>query len=223
MLMQAFAKAWINLKLPGIWRIFLLCLLAYAAGFTVLGLALGWLAVTIIGHDATGFAGMLVGAGTWVLAWFFFPLLYPVLISFFDEQIAQSIEQHDYPHLPPATPPFWPTFWSDAGFALKALGLNLLCLPFYFFPLFNVLLYFTLNGYLLGMQFFRMSAGRRVTREQSSQLQKQYRKEIIFAGALIVLCSMVPILNIIAPVLGVATMLHLFHIASGNAKQELLR
>ena len=43
-----------------------------------------------------------------IAAHLFFPLLYPILISFFDNTVADVIEHQDYPQLPPATGPFWP-------------------------------------------------------------------------------------------------------------------
>lgn len=224
MLTTAFSRALKNLTLPGILVLFLYCLLGYGIGWFALSLLLGALISGYIGlSGADGFVVQFIAnAGGWVLAWFLFPLLYPVLMSFFDERVAETIEAQDYPGLPDATPPFWPTFWADARFALKAIGLNILCLPLYLIPLVNVLVYYGMNGYLLGSQFFRMAAGRRVGKVQCEQLLKQHRMTIILAGALISLCATIPILNLAAPMLGVATLLHLYHLIVGTAKQELL-
>lgn len=220
MLVDAFTKALKNLMLPGVLWLFLLCLLAYAVGWTVLSL--------LLGHAFTYLAGA-VGPDMWfmrtlgtfgggVLAWFMFPLLYPILISFFDDYMAGVIERRDYPQLPPAEPPFWPTFWHDMRFSIKAIVLNIVCLPLHFIPGF----YYCLNGYLLGSQFFRMSAGRRVSAPEAEALQRKARGVIFLAGVVISFCSTVPLLNLAAPLLGVATMLHVFHALKGTGKTEVL-
>ena len=213
MLAHAIAKAFHNLLNPGILKLLLLSILLYIAGW--LGLATGIAA--LITHFVPaeempfGLGWLASGIGSGMLAWFLFPLLYPVLISFFDEAMADKIERSDYPELPRANPPFWPTFWHDIRFTLKALLLNIVCFPLYFLPLIGQLLYFGMNGYLLGAQFFRMAAGRRVDKQETETLLKEHKNTITLAGAAIMLCATIPFLNLAAPVLGVATLLHVFH------------
>lgn len=165
---------------------------------------------------------MLGSMGGVMIAWFLFPLLYPILMGFFDERMAEVIETHDYPHLPKATPPFWPTLMQDVWFSVKAILLNILCLPLYFVPLVGLVVYYTLNGYLLGNQFFRMAAGRRVGIEQADELRCRARGSIVLGGAVVMFCATIPLLNLIAPLLGVATMLHLFHAMQGNDKVNII-
>jgi|GEM_PF-1182460 len=224
MLAEIFAKSLRNLLLPDIIKLFLLCLVVYGIGMFAMSAGFSTLIGVYAGLNSTeGFiAGLLGSASGMVLAWFLFPLLYPVLISFFDDRMAVVIERDDYPQLPAAEPPFWPTLWHDAVFCLKALGINLLCLPFYFIPLLGLLLYYGINGYLLGTQFFRMAAGRRAGPEQVKALQAKAGSKIILAGAAISFCSTIPLLNLAAPLLGVAIMLHLFHALAGNDKQQVL-
>ncbi len=217
-------KAMRNLLLPGVMKIFLLCLLAYVAAFA--GVVWGVNAAIDSYVDLQGaqgwMAGLLAGAGGAVIAWFLFPLFYPVLISFFDEKMAEIVDAADYPHLPPAQEPFWPTLASDAWFTVKALALNIVCLPLFFIPVAGAVLYYGLNGYLLGVQFFRMSAGRRTTRERADRIQKENFVAIMTAGVAISFFATVPVVNLVAPVLGVATMLHLFYalLARDTARSE---
>lgn len=224
MLADAFAKSLKNLLLPGIIKLFLLCLVAYFIGWSLLaGVLTVALQYLMPAQESGGwFVSMLGGVGGVVIAWFTFPLLYPVLMSFFDESMAEVIERQDYPQLPKATPPFWPTLWHDTVFSLKALGLNLLLLPFYLIPFVGIALYYLLNGWLLGSQFFRMAAGRRVGREKAEEMRKSATLPILFGGALMVFFATIPVLNLVAPLLGVATMLHLFHAMQGSGKVELL-
>ena len=213
-----------NMLLPGILKIFLMCLLVYAACWGLLA----WILSVIINHylGVTGADGfwthLMASFGGMIAAHFFFPLLYPILISFFDNQVADVIEREDYPQLPAAVGPFWPTVLNDLAFSLKAVTLNILFLPFYIFPPLGVAIYYGLNGYLLGTQFFRIVAGRRVTAAEAAALLKKARYPILMTGVAISFFSTIPILNLAAPLVGVAAMLHLFHTLRGTPKQDIL-
>ena len=56
--------------------------------------------------------------------------------------------------MPPA--PFWPELLHDLGFTVKALLLNILVLPLYLVPVLNLVLFYWLNGRLLGREYFVM-------------------------------------------------------------------
>ena len=224
MFIMVLTKALRNLLLPGILKLFLRCMLVYAAGWGALAWILSALINSYIGvAGAQGFwMHLLASAGGMVVAHFFFPLLYPILISFFDDKIADVIEHEDYPQLPPALPPFWPTILNDVSFSMKAVGLNILCLPFYLIPPVGIAVYYGLNGYLLGTQFFRIVAGRRVTFAEGETLRKKAHYSILLTGVAISFFSTIPSLNLAAPLVGVAAMLHLFHALRETAKQEIL-
>jgi len=214
-----------NLLLPGILKVLFVCLLAYMACFSTLA----WIFSAMINHytGVTGSQGWLThiasSFGGMFIAHLFFPLLYPILISFFDDRIADIIEHEDYPQLPPAKGPFWPTLLNDAAFSAKAVGLNLLCLPVYIiFNVFAVPIYYTLNGYLLGTQFFRIVAGRRVTFAEAEALQKKSHHAVLLMGIAISFSATIPVINFVAPIAGLAAMLHLFHTLRGTKKQEIL-
>lgn len=224
MLVSNFTKALHNLLLPNIIKIFLLCMLVYIVGWSAITWGISGIISGYIATTATDgfFVHALGSIGGVVIAWFLFPLLYPVLISFFDEKIAEIIEREDYPSLPASEPPFWPTLTNDILFSLKAIGLNIICLPLYLIPLLGIIIYYGLNGYLLGKQFFRMAAGRRVSESEAALLQKKAGKSILLIGIAISFCATIPLLNLAAPVLGVAAMLHLFHELRGTNKQQIL-
>lgn len=212
MLIVALFKALRDLMLPGIMVIFLWCMLAYILAFTALVWGLGY-AIDHFITDIDGFvAAFIAGAGGLVMAWFMFPLLYPVLVSFFDEQVAEIIDAADYPDQPTATQPFWPTLAHDILFTIKALALNIVCLPILLVPVAGVLFYYGLNGYLLGTQFFRMAAGRRISRKEADFLQKQNFGSIMLTGVMISFLATIPVINLAAPILGVAVMLHMFYL-----------
>lgn len=218
LLTDAAAKALKSLLIPGMLRIFL-----YSVLLTMAALALFAAGVRELLHAMTSSQNpdietiMNIGGtvGSLILSWILFPLLLPVIVSFFDEKIADRVEHHFYKDLPIPQYPFWPTLWQDVRFSLWAVFLNIICLPLYLIPLVNLVLYYLLNGYLLGQQFFRMAAGRHINRPQAEILMSRYRVVIIAGGAMIAFSSTIPLLNIVSPFLGVAMMIHLFQALNG--------
>ena len=53
-------------------------------------------------------------------------------------------------------------------------------------------------------------------------MQKKAFHSILLAGIAISFCSTIPLLNLAAPFIGVATMLHLFHALRGTPRQDIL-
>lgn len=145
------------------------------------------------------------------IAYFIFPILLPLIISFFDTAIAEIIEKEEYTNIPAPEPPFWPTLMQDVRFTLKALLLNALCLPLYLIPGINIVFYYFLNGYLLGTEFFNVVAGRHIGVKSANKLRKKNRFNIILCGAVITFCATTPFLNLVSPIWGVALMVHYFH------------
>jgi uncharacterized protein involved in cysteine biosynthesis len=224
MLIVTLIKALRNLMLPGIWKLFFFCVVAYVISWTLVTAIITFIINASVGiSGAEGFFFHIIGSlGGGIVAWFFFPLLFPILMSFFDDKIFEVIEREDYPQLPVAQPPFWPTILADVKFSLKAVALNVLCLPLYFIPPLWILVYFGMNGYLLGAQFFRMAAGRRMSAQDAKDLQHKASGSVFFAGVAIMVCSTIPLLNLAAPVLGIATMLHMVHLLNGTARVQVL-
>jgi CysZ protein len=153
-----------------------------------------------------------------LIAYFIYPLLLPLIISLFDTAIADAIERDEYPQLPAKTPPYWPTLLQDAKFVGKVILINIVVLPLYLLPFVNLFLYYIVNGYLLGTEFFNIVAGRHMTRAEATVLRKKYRGSLISIGVLITVSSTIPLLNLIAPMLGVIMMVHFFHALKPNYK-----
>lgn len=230
----AAARSLRNLLAPGMLRLFIGCLLLTLAGLAALTLGLaalaehiaasrGWLADSAAQRAAAWGGPLLAG----ISAWFMFPLAMPVIVSFFDEYIADRIERHEYPKLAIGAPqPFWPDLRHDILFTLKALALNLLALPLYFLPPFNLFIYYLLNGYLLGNEFFVMAAGRHLGKPAARAFARKHRGTLLLAGVGIAFLATVPAANLIAPFWGVALMVHLYQMLAneGNTagKQEVL-
>lgn len=143
-------------------------------------------------------------------------LMVPVasaITSMYLDQVADAVEDKHYPGLPPV---------EGVGFAeglqdtLSFLGViiaaNLVALIFYIFLApFAPFIFWGLNGYLLGREYFTLAAMRRLGREGANQLRKRHMLTIWAGGVLMAVPLTVPVLNLVVPILGAATFTHIFH------------
>ena len=185
--------------------------------------ASGWLAALLHSNAFAWLLPWLGSMGASLLAWMLFPGIMPIIISFFDDKIARLIEAKDYPASPTPRPyDFWKELRHDIGFSLWAVTLNILVLPLYLVPGLNLILFYLLNGYLLGREFFNMAARRHVPREEAQRLYKQHHMAIIAAGIILTILATSPVLNLFAPFWGIAVMVHMYHHLQPKPPVELL-
>lgn len=143
-------------------------------------------------------------------------LMVPVASAFtglFLEDIADAVETKHYPGLPPTNPAPWGDVIRDT---LNFLGLlvfaNIIALFLYLiFAPAAPLIFWSVNGLLLGREYFQMVAMRRIGREAAIAARKRHAATIWLAGTLMAMPLSIPILNLVIPILGVATFTHLFH------------
>lgn len=143
-------------------------------------------------------------------------LMVPVASAFtslFLEDVAQAVEDRHYPGLPPATSV---DFASGLVDSLNFLGLlivgNLLALAVYLgFPPAAPFIFWSLNGFLLGREYFQLVAARRIGRAAAKVAFRRNLGQIWLAGGLMAVPLTVPLINLLIPILGAATFTHLFH------------
>ncbi|SLN43297.1 CysZ-like protein [Pseudoruegeria aquimaris] len=173
----------------------------------------------------------LVGQITWVgdvLSWAMIPLMMglsvflmvPVAAAFmglFLEEVAEAVEERHYPHLPAVDRiPLAETIRDALGFLGVLVLANGVALVLYllFAPLAPVI-FWLLNGFLLGREYFQLVAMRRVGRQQAAVLRREFAPQIWLSGALMAVPLSIPVVNLLIPVLGAATFTHLFHRLTG--------
>lgn len=165
----------------------------------------------------TGYAildWVLTGAGllsVLIIIWLLFPATVMIVASMFLEKVALAVEARHYPGLPMARDiPLSEDVKGAVLLALKALGLNLLFLPAYIFigPL-APLLYVTLNGYIIGRDYFQQVALRRLPLAEIDGAFLKNRRRYWLGGAVIAGLGSVPFINLLTPVLATAFFIHL--------------
>ena len=161
------------------------------------------------------FADMLGGITAIVIAWLLFPTLASFFITLFLEDIVEAVESHHYPNIllekinnPSAT------FIISLRFTAIALFLNILAIPFYFFtiwfPPLGIFVFYCLNGYLLGREYFELVALRHIKLKDISSIRQSNSWQLFLFGSVTTFLFTIPIINFLTPILGVASMTHFF-------------
>ena len=165
--------------------------------------------VTWIGH-LLGWGGL----GVIILMSIF--LMIPTasaITSFFLEDVADAVEEKHYPDLMPAPKvPFFEALKDTVTFFGTLIGANLLAFFAYaLLPFLAVPIFFALNGFLLGREYFTIAAMRREGRARAKQMRRDNFLEIWIAGVFMAVPLVVPLMNLLIPILGAATFTHLYH------------
>jgi len=91
--------------------------------------------------------------------------------------------------------------------ALPALFFNLLAIPFYFIPGVNALVFYGLNGFLMGREYATIAATRHMSYREAVALRKRHGAAVFFVG---LACSVIPFF---APLVGASAMTRLIQSA----------
>jgi CysZ protein len=164
---------------------------------------IGWLDVAI--HILGSLAALFI-------AWVLFPAMTAFVLGFFIDGIIASIEQRHYPTLPPARRVgLRESLVAALRLAVLGLVLNLIALPAYLLlPLVNVVLFCGINGYLVGREYFAAVAYRRLDADGVRTMWRHHRLRLVAAGVIMAVLLSIPFVSLVAPLIGVAFMLHLF-------------
>ncbi len=155
----------------------------------------------------------LGGLAVVVLTIVLFPGVVSVTIGFFLEGVAAAVEARHYPGLPPARQQsIGEVIGTSVRLGLVTVVLNLVLMPLYlillFVPPLNLVLFYGVNGYLLGREFFEVVAFRRVDPQAARTLRRRYRARLLLAGVLVAFLFTIPFVNLVTPVLATALMVH---------------
>jgi CysZ protein len=135
-----------------------------------------------------------------------------IFASLYLDAIASRIEARDYPDgVRGAGAPLGAMLAAGLRLAGLVLAVNLALLPLdVALPGLAELFTLVANGWLLGRQYFELAALRHLPRAGADALRRHHGGKILAAGTLIALLSMIPLLDLFAPLFGAAFMVHLF-------------
>lgn len=143
-------------------------------------------------------------------------LMVPVASAFtglFLDDVVEAVEERHYPALPPVSrQPLGDALRDTVNFFGLVLAVNLLALFIYPFAGPAIpLVFWGLNGFLLGREYFTLVATRRLGRAGAKAMRGRNGLSIWAAGTLMAAPLSIPLVNLFVPVLGVATFTHLYH------------
>ncbi|MDB5365345.1 MAG: hypothetical protein JWM77_1272 [Rhodospirillales bacterium] len=128
------------------------------------------------------------------------------------DNVLEAVERRWYPGVPaPRKQTLAEILWTGVGFALKALLLNLLVLPLYLIPGANLVVFLVVNGWLIGREYFQMVGVRHERPADARRRLNATPFTAFVAGVGIAAMSYVPLLNLLAPIVGAAAMSHVYH------------
>jgi CysZ protein len=194
--------------------------LALSLALAVLSFALLWFGIAGVLYD-TAFFGwrplnwlldLLGGLAVLVLTWLLFPAVVTLIMSLFLERVAVAVEACDYPGRgPPRRQPIGETLGIMLRLTGLTLVLNLLALPIYLLiPGINLFLFLVVNGYLLGRGYFEVVSLRRLDAAATRAVRNRFGLRVFLGGVVIAGLFALPLVNLVAPVIATAFMLHVF-------------
>src|SRR5437870_151436 len=211
----ALYRAFCALSAPPMQRV-----VALSLGLAALTFAMLWLAVAGVLYNTALFewrplnwlVDLMGGLAVLGLSWLLFPAVATAIMSFFVERIAAAVEALDYPGRgPPRRQRIGETIAATLRLTGLTLLLNLLALPVYLLvPGINLVLFLTLNGYLLGREYFEVVALRRLDAAAARAARSRFGLRVFLGGVMIAALFGVPLVNLVAPVIATAFMVHVF-------------
>lgn len=194
--------------------------MALSLGLAVLTFAGLWLAVGAALYHTAFFdwrplnwlVNLLGGLGVLALSWLLFPAVVSLIMGFYLERVASAVEALDYPGRdPPRRQPIAETAAVLLRLTALTLVLNILALPIYLLvPGINLFLFLALNGYLFGRGYFEVVALRRLDVGEARAVRSRFAGRIFLGGVVIAGLFALPLVNLVAPVIATAFMLHIF-------------
>jgi uncharacterized protein involved in cysteine biosynthesis len=187
----------------------------------VLGAALAGAALVSGGVAAAGWAAGGTGWLAWaaqagggalglVLAWWLFLPAAAAIAAQLVEPVAAAVERRHYPHLPPARgAPVAVQLAFGLRFGLRLLLLQLALLPLLLVPILGAGLAMLVSAHALGAGMVQQTALRRMDGAAARAAWRRRRVQGWLLGLALAVMALVPLLNLLVPVLGTAAAVHL--------------
>ncbi len=193
-----------------LWLAILAAILVLVILWSGIGLLLTRTAVFDIGWLESAI-DILGGLATLVLTWFLFPAVISTVVGIFLDNIARAVESRHYPGLPePRDIPISETVLTTLKFLGLLVVLNLISLVFLFVPPLFPFVFYSVNGYLLGREYFELVALRRLSAAEAAEMRRIHGRSVFVAGVLMALMLTIPVVNLLASIVATAAMVHLF-------------
>ena len=190
----------------------LFALLGVGTWFAIQGLSDDW-----FGSHSGALSGFVALGAAILGGWLLFVVVAIAVVQLFADRIVAAVEARHYPAALATARPVGPGRAALMGLrsAGRALLANLLALPVYILLLFTgigpAIAFFVVNGWVIGRDLGDMVAARHLPRGATRPWRKANRSRLFALGLVETGLFVVPVVNILAPVIGAAMATHLFH------------
>lgn len=201
-------------------------------GMTIVLLFLAWFVLeALVSTFLTPFLGpwpwvataiiWLLGAGMFVGAGFLIGPVSAIFAGLFLDEVAERVEERHYPQDRPGTAmALIPSVILAMKFTVVVIAANLLALMLVLLPGINFAIFFFVNAFLLGREYFQFSAMRFRTEADANALRRAHEFEIFLAGLVIAGFMAVPVLNLLTPLFATAMMVHVHKAVSARQPSD---
>lgn len=222
-MLKNFSKAVSQLSDPAMKRVlifgFIGALFTLFVSYLLTSWGMNWMAA----QDFPWVDGAIEFIATWglipifiVASYFLFPALATMVMSVFLDDVVDAVEAVHYPR---DRAPRGSTIMEGVMAGLRLGGTmllwNLLALPLYIFLLFTAIgpfaLYLVLNGYLLGREYVELVSIRHLGAKRAKEFRRFNRPMVLGLGVVGSAMFMIPIINLLAPIVLAAASVHAFH------------
>lgn len=221
-MLRAFSLTLAQIGDPAILRVIAKSLALTLMIFAALGIAAIFATRSVVaaygwGDDAGFAAAAAAGVAVIVSAWLLFRAVAIPVIGLFADDVVAAIEARHYPAAAQIARPATAALSVKLAFAsfARLILLNLLAVPLYGLLLFTaigpLILFLAINALLLGRDLGEMVAVRHLDTAAVKSWLRVTRGERAFMGAVVTGVFMIPIINLIAPIVGAGMATHLFH------------
>ena len=156
------------------------------------------------------FLDVLTGFGLLIALGFLIAPVAALFVGLFLDDIAETVERTHYPADPPGLPlPLARSLLTSLKFLCVVLIVNALALPLAFLLGFGAIIFLIANAYLLGREYFELTALRRHDQATVMRLRHRYSGRVFAAGLIIAAFLAIPIVNLLGPLFATAFMVHL--------------
>ena len=172
-----------------------------------------------LGPAASSFGAIILAA---LLLWFLFPAVAIGVISAYMDRIIGLVEARHYPEASLRARPIGLIAGLALGLrsVLRLLVYNLIALPLYLVLLLTgvgvIIAFLLVNGLAFGRDLGEMVAARHGDRASRRAWLRASRADRALIGLIVSAIFLVPFLNLLAPVLGAAMIVHAFHGGRGG-------
>ena len=220
MLISAWLKTFSSLT--GNSRLLLVMLVCVLLTLLLVGLFIAGVMWLLLSYDIFAAAwletGLDVAGGllAFVVAWFAVPVVMPAIAGLFEEYIVTAT-YHTHKNPPEGKePPFFQSLYFDSRFAVVGLFYNIIALPLYLIPGVNIVVYYVLNGYLLGRSFFIITARWHVgDADKATRIYQQHKKTLFLHGLALAFLATLPVASVFIPFIGIVLMTHVYQAIKG--------